>query len=141
MTLYPTHERITIKYQDLISQYKTVTLTDAGAAGTDISQQVAVVERHAKVAVLAHGVVLTIITDPATGIARGQVHSHVEVAFVRVFVAVAHCRITKDTVNGDCALHRVPVACPPAITILQFPDLPPYHSATQLNCEVNQSSL
>lgn len=67
-----------------------VTITgDACHFGPDVSQWVAVEERLADLAVAAHGVVLALITDATTGVACGQVHSHVKVAPVGVFVAVA----------------------------------------------------
>lgn len=58
---------------------------------TNILGGILVVERFAELAVAPHGVVLTIVTDPTTGVACGQIHSHIEVALVRMFVAVALC--------------------------------------------------
>lgn len=55
----------------------------------DVRAGVQEVEGFAQLAVAAHGVVMTVVAHPTAHASRCQVHSHVEVAAVRMVVTVA----------------------------------------------------
>lgn len=55
---------------------------------SDILCKVFIVERFAHVTLVAHGVVLAVVTHSSTDISRGQIHSQIKVADVGVVVTL-----------------------------------------------------
>lgn len=72
-----------------INQWKNKRrLTYTHVRVSDILFRVFIVERFAHVTLVAHGVVLAVVTHSSADISRGQIHSQIKVANVGVAITV-----------------------------------------------------